>query len=611
MSTDRWGIDDGYFDAHHQWKPTSTQTRAAILQAMGVEDPNAPAPDGDDVRFLEAGRASAWPEPGHLQLEDGAQLAVNGHLPADMPLGYHDFFPATSERRVRLIVAPPQCPLPPQPIWGWSVQLYSARSAASWGIGDLGDLRRLAAWSHGLGAGLMMVNPLVAPTPTVPQEPSPYFPSSRRFRNPLYLDIADVPGAATLGPVGERLAAAGRALNAQPLIDRDAIWQLKQEALRQLWGRFSGDPDFDAFCRQRGAELTEFATHCALSELHGPDWRKWPDAYRHPQQPAVQRFAQEQARQVNYHKWCQWLLDRQLAAASREVALVHDLPIGFNPAGADGWAWQSLLATGCTVGAPPDIFNTIGQDWGLPPFIPHRWRGVGYEPFIQTIRASLRHAGGLRIDHVMGLFRLYWIPGGFGPARGTYVRYNARELMSIVALESHRAGAFVVGEDLGTVEMGVREQLAQRNLLSFRLLWFEEQPPRHYPQAAMAAATTHDLPTVAGLWSDRDRQAQTALGFDTQALVELRQRFGRLSGISDQAPLEDVVHGAYQLLGEAPSLLLVATLEDALAVTERPNMPGTVIEWPNWRRALPGGLEALQQSPLPRRIAQALQRRKA
>jgi len=299
-----------------------------------------------------------------------------------------------------------------------------------------------------------------------------------------------------------------------------------------------------------------------------------------------------------------------LAAASRDVALVHDLPIGFNPAGADAWVWQSLLADRCTVGAPPDIFNTAGQDWGLPPFIPHRYRAAGYEPFIQTIRASLRHAGGLRIDHVMGLFRLYWIPNGFGPAHGTYIRYNAQELMAIVALESHRAGAFVVGEDLGTVEMGVREQLHARNLLCFRLLWFEEQAPRSYPRPAMAAATTHDLPTVAGLWSGRDREAQIALGFkDTQPLVELRQRFGRLAGITDQMPMEEVIERAYRLLGEAPSLLLTATLDDALAVTERPNMPGTVTEWPNWRQALPGGLESLEQSDLPRRIAQAMQRR--
>jgi 4-alpha-glucanotransferase len=286
------------------------------------------------------------------------------------------------------------------------------------------------------------------------------------------------------------------------------------------------------------------------------------------------------------------------------------LPIGFDPGGADAWSWQSLLATRCTMGAPPDVFNTAGQDWQLPPFVPHKLREAGYEPFIQTIRAALRHAGGLRIDHVMGLFRLYWIPEGFGPQRGGYVRYRADEALAIVALESHRAGAFVVGEDLGTVEPEVRQRLAEHQVLSFRLLWFEKQPAERFPRLAMAAATTHDLPTVAGLWTGRDMEEQRAQGHSDAALVELRAHLAQLIDKPDTTLPADAIEATYRLLGRAPSLVLVATLEDALGVTLRPNVPGTTTERPNWSLGLPGGLEALERSPLPRRIAGALTRGK-
>ena len=226
----------------------------------------------------------------------------------------------------------------------------------------------------------------------------------------------------------------------------------------------------------------------------------------------MRRLIEEDHRDRAYHQWLQWLIDEQLGRASAEIRVMHDLPIGVDPGGADAWAWQDVLAQGCSVGAPPDLYNTQGQDWGLPPFIPHKLRACGYEPVVKTLRAVLRHAGALRIDHVMGLFRLFWIPHGMGPQHGTFVRYKAEELLAIVALESHRAGAFVVGEDLGTVEMGVREQLAERNVLSYRLLWFETTPPRDYPPLAMVAVTTHDLPTIAGLWSGEDLTAQEAIG---------------------------------------------------------------------------------------------------
>ena len=263
------------------------------------------------------------------------------------------------------------------------------------------------------------------------------------------------------------------------------------------------------------------------------------------------------------------------------------------------------------VGAPPDEFNTRGQDWGLPPFDPWRLRAAGYGPFVETIRASLRHAGGLRVDHVMGLFRLFWIARGQPAATGAYVRYPASELLDIVALEAHRAGAYVVGEDLGTVEDQVRAEMAARDLLSYKLLWFEERPPPEYPVRALAAVTTHDLPTVAGLWTGSDLEHQHRLGMEpnVESTYSMCRRLGDMTGVAADAPPDEVVAHMYTALGTAPCLLLTAALDDAVTVLERPNMPGTVDEWPNWSIALPLPLEELMADPRPRAVARALDRR--
>jgi 4-alpha-glucanotransferase len=355
--------------------------------------------------------------------------------------------------------------------------------------------------------------------------------------------------------------------------------------------------------------LQQFAVFCALAEQFGPDWRAWPGEFRAPAAPAVAEFAREHAAEVRYHQWLQWLVAGQLARAAAALPLVHDLPVGFDPGGADAWIWQDLLAGQCSLGAPPDAFNPRGQDWQLPPLVPWKLRAARYEPFIETIRAALEYAAGLRIDHVMGLFRLYWIPAGAGPDQGTYVRYPADDLLGILALESQRSGAVVIGEDLGTVEPGVRERLAQRGILSSRLLWFEQQGPARWPFLAMAATSTHDLPTVAGLWTGADLAAQQSLGLPADEVMHrLRRRLARMIALSDQVPLERVIEQTYRLLGEALSAIILAALDDALAVCQRPNMPGTTSQWPNWRLALPGGLEALEAAELPRCIAQLLQR---
>ena len=288
---------------------------------------------------------------------------------------------------------------------------------------------------------------------------------------------------------------------------------------------------------------------------------------------------------------------------------MHDLAVGVDPDGADAWLWQDCYVDGATVGAPPDEFNTQGQAWGLAAPDPWRTQQAAYAPFVETLRASLRAGGGLRVDHVMGLFRLFWIPAGAEPGDGAYVRYPAADLLDILALEAHRAGAYVVGEDLGTVEAGVREELARRRVLCYRLLWFEDRDPSAFPRPAMAAVTTHDLPTVAGLWTGRDLEHERRLGRrpDEEANAGIRRRLQELTGLGDGAEVDDVVVAAYAALGRAPSTLLVASLDDAVCSEDRPNMPGRN-DWPSWSLALPASLEALESHPMPRRLAGALAR---
>jgi 4-alpha-glucanotransferase len=295
-------------------------------------------------------------------------------------------------------------------------------------------------------------------------------------------------------------------------------------------------------------------------------------------------------------------------SAGTSVRLVQDLAVGVDPSGADAWMWQDVLASGMEVGAPPDAFNRLGQDWGLPPFDPWRLRAAGYQPFVQTVRANLRSGGGLRVDHIMGLFRQYWVPARTDPRHGAYVRYPWEDLLHILALESERAGAFVVGEDLGTVEPSVRQELAKRNVLSSRVLWFEEGGPARFPSRSMASISTHDLPTVAGVWTGADLSAQRRLGLqpDTASVDAIRTRLQELLGVGDDASLDQVIVTAHRLLAEAPSMLVTASLEDALGVEERPNMPGTVDAWPNWSLALPRPLEQVLSDPRVLAVVEAM-----
>ncbi len=610
--TNAWGVDLRYEDALGGWHETPEETIRAVLKSMDV-DPNQEPVAESPLVVVNRGERYPLPARASIILESGERIPSGRRLPPDLPSGYHLLDLENGQKSKRLIVSPGKCRLPKHSAtWGWSVQLYAARSRESWGIGDFSDLEKLARWSSEQDAGIMLLNPLSAATPVVPQQPSPYYPTSRRFFNPLWIHIEWVPGASG-GSIAELepLARAGRELNRDRLIDRDEIFKLKMRALELLWEDFQGAESFTSFCQEHGADLDRFATFCALAEHYQSGWHSWPQKFRHPAGGEVARFAQENAKRVEFHKWLQWLIDGQLARCSKQMSLMQDLPIGVDPDGADAWSWQDIFAKGMTVGAPPDEFNTQGQNWGLPPLDPHRLRAAGYEPFIQTIRAAFRNSGGLRIDHVMGLFRLFWIPEGMSAEYGAYVRYNADEMLAIVALESERAGAYVVGEDLGTVEKEAREKLASHRVMSYRLLWFEKEDPSRYPQNALASITTHDLPTVAGLWSGSDLEKQHALNLNPneESTREIRERLATVADLDSETPIGEVITKAYTVLAQAPSRILTATLEDAAAVEERPNMPATTSEQnPNWSMALPINIEELMSGEIPARIAAVLRR---
>lgn len=560
-AVDRWGIQEAFTDAMGNRKVTLPESRDALRRLMGSPE-TGPGDAAGEV---------APPDPG-------------------------------------------SCPPPPsRRAWGFALQLYSLRSSGSWGLGDFADLRRFGAWARSKGARFLQVNPLMAPQPVPPLEASPYFPVSRRFLNPLYLRIEEIPGFPLAAAELESLAAEGRALNGKPLIERDAIFRLKRAALEILWAR-AGDGhgrELDRFVAEGGEGLVQYAAYCVLAETHGPDWRRWPPEYRHPASPAVAAFAEARRSRASFHRWVQWLLDVQLGRAAAAIPLLHDLPIGFDPGGLDAWAWQDLLALEAKVGAPPDEFNRQGQDWGLPPFIPHRLRAAGYAPLRQTLRAVLRHAGGIRVDHVMGLFRLYWIPPGGTAADGAYVRYRHEEILALLAEECRNARAFAVGEDLGTLEPGIRETLARCGILGSKVFWFEADPPSRWPSGTCGSLSTHDLPTLAGLWSGSDAAEQASLGLheNAEAVQAMLGRLKSLAGLGRSADLREVVRKAHCLLAEAGSNLIAVSLEDALGVPRRPNIPGTVHERPNWRLPLPLSLEAIEKDPLVLEVAAAMDRR--
>ncbi|MET0993056.1 MAG: 4-alpha-glucanotransferase [Mycobacterium sp.] len=573
-------------------------------------------------------------------------------LPGDLPLGYHQLHlqVGSFDTSTPLIVSPGSLELPPRlggrRTWGLATQLYSVRSQRSWGIGDLTDLTDLAVWSGSRhGAGFVLVNPLHAAAPTAPMEASPYLPTSRRFVNPLYLRVEAIPEFAYVrrrGRIRKARAEVQARADRSELIDRDAAWTAERAALESvcLVQRSAGrELAYAAYRAREGHSLDDFATWCALAEVYGSDWHQWPESLQHPANAAVVQFAAEHADAVDFHRWLQWQLDEQLTtaqatalAAGMDLGILHDLAVGVDPNGADAWALQDVLALGVTAGAPPDEFNQLGQDWSQPPWRPDQLVNQAYEPFRALVSAVLRHAGGIRIDHIIGLFRLWWIPKGSPPTEGTYVRYDHEAMIGIVALEAHRAGAVVVGEDLGTVEPWVRDYLRERGLLGTSILWFELDRDGHggpleahrWREYCLSAVTTHDLPPTAGYLAGEHVRLREQLGLLTRPvdeelagdraeqaawLAELR----RLALLGDDPDVEQVVRALHEYLGRTPSKLLALSLADAVGDLRTQNQPGTTDEYPNWRVPLSGPdgrrlmLEDVFDDPRAAALAEAMQ----
>ena len=550
-------------------------------------------------------------------------------IPDALPLGYHrlrarstDAAGQVHEAAMVLIVTPGWLGLPTavgeHRTWGIAIQLYSVRSRQSWGVGDLVDLEDLAVWSAATtGAEYVLVNPLHAAEPVAPIEPSPYLPTSRRFANPIYLRVERVPEYATApADVRATVDRLGRELAAQlgerDVIDRDATWTAKRAALQALFAvpRTPGrQAAFDAYRAREGAGLESFATWSALAVAYGPDWTTWEPELRHPASEAVRAWAAAHADEVDLECWLQWSMDEQLDAtqsaalrAGMSLGVLHDLAVGVNPRGADAWSLQDTYAQGITVGAPPDPYNQNGQDWSQPPWRPDRLAETAYAPYRAMVSTILRHAGGIRVDHVIGLFRLWWIPKDAGPLAGTYVRYDHEAMIGILALEAHRAEALVVGEDLGTVEPWVRDELAGRGILGTSILWFEFDfdgdgsplAPELWREYCLASVTTHDLPpTTAYLAGDHVRLRED-LGVLTRPFAEElaadeAERTAWLDNLRAHgvlAPGADVqatVEALHRYLTLTPARMLNVALTDAVGDRRAQNQPGTTNEYPNWR----------------------------
>ena len=664
----RYGVATEYEDWTGTRTAVSESTLVAVLDALGVsaatEDERAAALVDHERDYWSrslppmivgrAGTASSfWAHVTHgdpvglwIRLEDGTvrtdlrQLENNRapydldgrwigeatfELPGDLPLGYHrlDLRVGSFDTSTPVIVSPASLELPARlgtnRAWGLATQLYSVRSQRSWGVGDLTDLADLAVWSAARhGAGFVLVNPVHAAAPTAPMEPSPYLPTSRRFVNPLYLRVEAIPEYAYVRQRGRirkaRTEVQARADRAE-LINRDAVWKAKRAALESVYlvERSAGrELAYAAYRNREGRSLDDFATWCALAEKYGNDWHKWPGELQHPSNAAVADFAAEHATTVDFHRWLQWQLDDQLTAtqatavqAGMDLGIMHDLAVGVDPNGADAWALQDVLALGVAAGAPPDEFNQLGQDWSQPPWRPDQLVYDAYEPFRALVNAVLRHAGGVRIDHIIGLFRLWWIPKGAPPTDGTYVRYDHEAMIGVVALEAHRAGAVVVGEDLGTVEPWVRDYLRERGLFGTSILWFEADgdggplPAEKWREYCLSSVTTHDLPPTAGYLAGEHVRLREKLGLLTRPadeelagdqaqqaawLAELR----RVGLLGDDPTVDQVVLALYRYLGRTPSKLLSLSLADAVGDVRTQNQPGTTDEYPNWRVPLRG-----------------------
>ncbi len=598
-------------------------------------------------------------------------------VPGDLPMGYYDLkaFGRTPSRvkegSLRLILAPPHCYVPERflqgrRIWGLSLQLYALRSARNWGVGDFGDLAELLEWAgNELGAGMIGLSPLHALNNRWPYHISPYSPDSRLYLNGLYLDVERIPefreSAAAQRMLEEaEFRARLEAVRTSERVDYDRVWAMKQEVLHALYVTFldrhvaEWEEAFrpktergQAFARYRedgGQRLELFAVFQALAEelhrTHPPSWVwwEWPEGYRHPSSPEVEIFRTTHRRQILFHQYVQWVAEAQLGSVvdragvlGLPIGLYLDFALGSERSGSDAWMFQDQLALEAEAGAPPDAFTLAGQNWGLPPVIPHRLRAGGYRMFVELVRRTFRYGGALRIDHVMSLFRLFWIPRGLPASAGAYVAYPVEDLLGLLALESMRHRSVVIGEDLGTVPAAMRDRLALARVLSYRVLYFERsadgtgKPPAAFPAQALAVVNTSDLPTLAGYWTGRDIHVRAERGMlpaeqTPGRSLEQRERdkadLLRALGAEGLLPKElaeaaasggpippDLCQAIHAFLARTPCWIVLAALDDVMGEEEQTNLPGTIHQYANWSQKHRLSLGELRTDPRLQRLA--------
>lgn len=661
------GLNIDWVDAFGKPQSVSEQTLRTILEKLGY-------PAGDDqaiaqsLRLLEQSAGGEQPlligdqhqpmaleafGPGHpyqLTLEDGSRLAgqldSEGRLPGIDVIGYHQL--TIANRTVDLAIAPAACPSVDQltgtadaRIWGITAQLYSLRRRGDGGLGDTGALEILIRKVAAQGADAVAISPVHAMFSADPGNYSPYSPSSRMFFNVLHCapDLILGQAAVDRAVTACELESERERLESLELIDWPGASAYRLCLLRQLHQDFaeadsSLREDYAAFCREAGEALEHHARfealHARMLEQDLPgDWRQWPEAYRDPHGAATEQFAAEQADQVDFHRFAQWLMTRSLQRAQRvareagmRVGIIADLAVGAHGGGSQTWTRQSEFLPSMSVGAPPDILNGNGQAWGISAFSPNGLKHNGFRAFIEMLRANLAYSGGVRIDHVMGLMRLWVMPEGASADQGAYLNYPFQDQLRLIALESTRHNALVIGEDLGTVPPGLRAELAQRNILGMRVLLFEQHDgrfiePAGWPRDALATTTTHDLPSISGWFKGRDIDWRHTAGHrsaeqteedrphrerEKSALEDALRASGALLGEADGPARLDA---SVQYIGDTPAPLALLPLEDVMGVSEQPNLPGPGAEHPNWRRRWPMPAEMMLDDS---RVVDRLQR---
>ncbi len=568
-------------------------------------------------------------EAGESRSLDGQTMqACECEIPDSLPLGWHQLSATLTDTRTEnqsshyscpLVVTPERLPVTPDRTWGLMTQLYATRSHTSWGLGDFHDLATLASWGGHHGAGFLLINPIHAAEGSAPLAPSPYLPTSRRFFNPIYLHIEGIPEYTTLSESDRKqIDAYGAAFqersSSHALIDRDAIWEAKKQSLEIMLAQplsTSRQAAYDAYCQREQPELTRFATWCAFSEAWGMHTHHWPDGLHHPEDANVATFQQMFRDRIQFFSKLQWLIDEQLSfaqeasqAAGMGTGIIHDLAVGVHPEGADAWMLQDVLAHDISVGAPPDMYNQLGQDWSQPPWRPDALEAAAYKPYREMLRSILRHAGGIRIDHAIGLFRRWWIPHSMSAAEGTFVTYDHEALIGILALEAHRAGACVIGEDLGTFDAWSQAYLNERGIAGTSVLWFEGEhgnprPPEHWREHCFGTVTVHDLPPTAGLLGGEHVRLRQELGLLTidaetewakhwdwlvawETILRQRGLIDPSVGRATDFPKE-IIEGLYRLLAQSPCRFLAIALTDLIGDVRAQNQPGTFQEYPNWQ----------------------------